>query len=67
MKTPTHSFYRYLEAAYDHFNAALFAGRLPTCLLTVQREKNLMGVDLHLKQTRDLHLKLTRLIGRIMA
>jgi predicted SprT family Zn-dependent metalloprotease len=43
MKTPTHSFYRYLEAAYDHFNAALFAGRLPTCLLTVQREKNLMG------------------------
>jgi hypothetical protein len=43
MKTPTHSFYRYLEAAYDHFNAALFAGRLPTCLLTVQREKNVMG------------------------
>ncbi len=43
MKTPTHSFYNYLEAAYNFFNAALFAGRLPTCLLTVQREKNVMG------------------------
>ncbi|MCU7861391.1 MAG: SprT-like domain-containing protein [Candidatus Thiodiazotropha sp. (ex Lucinoma kastoroae)] len=43
MKTPTHSFYRYLEAAYDHFNGALFNGQLPTCLLTVQREKNIMG------------------------
>ncbi|MEW8317482.1 MAG: SprT-like domain-containing protein [Candidatus Thiodiazotropha sp.] len=43
MKSPTHSFYRYLEAAYDHFNKALFNGRLPTCLLTVQREKNVMG------------------------
>jgi predicted SprT family Zn-dependent metalloprotease len=43
MNTPTHSFYRYLEAAYDHFNKSLFNGRLPTCLLTVQREKNVMG------------------------
>jgi hypothetical protein len=43
MKSPTHTFYRYLEAAYDHFNNALFNGRLPTCLLTVQREKNVMG------------------------
>lgn len=43
MKSPTHSFYHYLETAYDHFNVALFSGRLPTCLLTVQREKNVMG------------------------
>ncbi|MEW8505061.1 MAG: SprT-like domain-containing protein [Candidatus Thiodiazotropha sp.] len=43
MKSPTHSFYRYLEAAYDHFNKSLFNGRLPDCLLTVQREKNVMG------------------------
>ncbi|MES9991293.1 MAG: SprT-like domain-containing protein [Candidatus Thiodiazotropha sp.] len=43
MNSPTHSFYRYLEAAYDHFNKSLFNGRLPTCLLTVQREKNVMG------------------------
>lgn len=43
MNTPTHSFYQYLEAAYDHFNRALFEGELPICLLTVQREKNVMG------------------------
>lgn len=43
MNTPTHSFYRYLEAAYDHFNIVLFNGALPTCLLTVQREKSVMG------------------------
>jgi hypothetical protein len=43
MYTPTHDFYRYLEAAYTHFNRALFGAGLPNCLLTVQREKNLMG------------------------
>jgi predicted SprT family Zn-dependent metalloprotease len=43
MKSPTNSFYQYLEAAYDHFNVTLFNSRLPTCLLTVQREKSVMG------------------------
>ncbi|MES9937536.1 MAG: hypothetical protein ABW153_13910 [Sedimenticola sp.] len=43
MDTPTRSFYQYLEAAYDHFNKALFNSKLPACLLTIQREKNVMG------------------------
>lgn len=43
MDTPTRSFYQYLEAAHDHFNKALFNSKLPACLLTVQREKNVMG------------------------
>lgn len=29
--------------AFDHFNKALFANELPQCLITVQREKNVMG------------------------
>ena len=43
MKTPTLSFYRYLEDAFSFFNRTLFNDKLPMCLLTIQREKNLMG------------------------
>jgi len=32
-----------------------------------QQSLEATGVNLHLKLTRDLHLKLTRLSGRIMA
>ena len=43
MKTPTHSFYHYLDDAFGFFNRVLFEDTLPACLLTVQREKNVMG------------------------
>lgn len=36
-------FYDFLREAYRHFNEALFEGKLPECLITVQREKNVMG------------------------
>lgn len=40
---PTHEFYGQLQSVYDHFNQRLFAGLLPSCLITVQREKNTTG------------------------
>lgn len=40
--SPTDSFYATLQHAFDYFNERLFDGRLPRCLLTVQRE-NSMG------------------------
>ncbi|NKB37269.1 MAG: sprT domain-containing protein [Gammaproteobacteria bacterium] len=40
---PTTEFYRLLSQAFEHFNAGLFGGTLPACLLTVQRETNTMG------------------------
>lgn len=38
MKTPTAQTYNSLEGAYDFFNERLFEGRLPACLLTLQRK-----------------------------
>jgi len=35
--------YASLQQAYDHFNAALFAGQLPDCLITLQRKKGARG------------------------
>jgi len=32
-----------LDAAYPHFNRALFAGQLPACLITMQRHKGAYG------------------------
>lgn len=40
---PTHQTYSELQQAYDHFNAALFNGKLPYCLITLQREKRTVG------------------------
>lgn len=40
---PTASTYRELQQAYDSFNARLFGGSLPPCLLTLQREKRTYG------------------------
>lgn len=40
---PTHQTYSELQQAYDHFNEALFDGRLPHCLITLQREKRTVG------------------------
>jgi len=38
MRGPTSKTYDELTIAYDHFNAALFAGELPPCLITMQRK-----------------------------
>ncbi|HID82054.1 MAG TPA: sprT domain-containing protein [Thiotrichales bacterium] len=43
MTSPTELFYRQLQSAYAFFNQALFNNRLPDCLITMQREKNVMG------------------------
>ncbi|MBR0876935.1 SprT-like domain-containing protein [Bradyrhizobium liaoningense] len=40
---PTASTYRDLQSAYDFFNARLFEGKLPFCLLTLQRHKGSYG------------------------
>jgi predicted SprT family Zn-dependent metalloprotease len=41
-RRPTES-YASLDAAYEHFNQALFGGTLPPCLITVQRDKGSYG------------------------
>ena len=41
--SPTQVLYGVLQHAYDFFNKKLFEGQLPTCLITVQREKSSMG------------------------
>jgi predicted SprT family Zn-dependent metalloprotease len=40
---PTGRTYNGLTAAYDHFNRALFEGRLPPCLITMQRKNKTFG------------------------
>lgn len=42
-ESPTSETYSELQAAYDFFNAELFAGELPACLITLQREKRSYG------------------------
>lgn len=42
-RVPTHETYRELQQAYDHFNERLFDGQLPSCLITLQREKRTFG------------------------
>jgi predicted SprT family Zn-dependent metalloprotease len=59
MKTPSHEIYDAVENAYKHFNQALFAGRLPYCLIVLQRQPKMMGYVSHKrwinanKQTTD--------------
>lgn len=40
---PTGQAYAELQAAFDHYNNALFDGQLPPCLITMQREKRTYG------------------------
>ncbi|NPE56594.1 sprT domain-containing protein [Dickeya dadantii] len=40
---PTNETYDGLQKAYDFFNKKLFNGRLPQCLITLQREKLTLG------------------------
>lgn len=55
--TPTQALYGYFESAYDHFNAALFSGQLPRCILTVQRKTKAMGYAAH-KRWSDVEMRL---------
>lgn len=43
MQNPTQATYDELRAAYDFFNERLFAGRLPPCLITMQRKAKAYG------------------------
>ena len=47
MNSPTTEAYSELQAAFDHFNRALFGGELPRCLITLQREKQTYGYFSH--------------------
>lgn len=40
---PTAQAYSELQRAFDHYNAQLFDGQLPHCLITMQREKRTYG------------------------
>jgi hypothetical protein len=40
---PTTITYKSLDEAYAFFNRKLFAGRLPSCLITMQRSKSAYG------------------------
>lgn len=41
--TPTRHFYDSLQSAYDHFNAELFEGKLPHCLITLRSASRVYG------------------------
>mgnify|MGYP002712981825 CR=1 FL=1 len=43
MSLPTTEVYSELQEAFEHFNAALFDGALPPCLITLQRERRTFG------------------------
>src|ERR1700730_17249056 len=43
MTDPTRTTYQGLTGAYDFFNGRLFGGRLPRCLITMQRQKGAYG------------------------
>jgi predicted SprT family Zn-dependent metalloprotease len=43
MTDPTRTTYQGLTEAYDFFNTRLFGGRLPRCLITMQRQKGAYG------------------------
>jgi predicted SprT family Zn-dependent metalloprotease len=43
MSTPTEQAYTELQSAYDFFNARLFDGQLPPCLMTFQRKNRTYG------------------------
>lgn len=44
---PTQDTYDALQQAYDHFNWALFDGKLPNCLITLQRRARTYGYFSH--------------------
>ena len=50
--TPTIQTYAELQRAFDHFNAALFEGQLPPCLIILQRTSRVWG---HYSPQRFVH------------
>lgn len=50
--TPTTQTYAELQRAFDHFNAALFDGQLPPCLIILQRTARVWG---HFSPQRFVH------------
>jgi hypothetical protein len=44
---PTKRTYATLQTAVRHFNATLFEGALPPCLVTFQRRSNALGYFAH--------------------
>ena len=44
---PTKQVYDAYQIAYDHYNATLFGGQLPHCLITMQRKKRCFGYFSH--------------------
>ena len=43
LPSPTASFYSSLQNAFDHFNAKLFGGKLPHCLITLRSASRVYG------------------------
>lgn len=42
-RTPTEEAYDALQQAFNHYNEALFEGRIPYCLITMQRDQKYAG------------------------
>ena len=40
---PTLNMYQFVQNVFDYFNEHLFEGSLEECLITLQREMNVMG------------------------
>lgn len=53
MASPTDETYDELQLAWNHFNHTLFEGKLPLCLITLQREKQTLG---YFSAERFVHL-----------
>ena len=43
MTQPTIEFFQLMQMAFTHFNATLFQDKLPECMITAQRQRNVMG------------------------
>ena len=43
LSSPTVTFYAELQKAFDHFNSAMFDGKLPPCLITLRSSHNVYG------------------------
>ena len=59
---PTRMLYTELQKAYTFFNARLFAGELPPCIITLQRRKNSYG---YFSQNRFANIKTSAAVDEI--
>lgn len=51
--SPTEELYSAVERAYTHFNTRLFGGKLPACLIVLQRQPRMMGYVSHRRWIND--------------